>query len=791
MVPAFKNFQTGSTILRWAGYGLLGFVLCLIYSPALHGGFLWDDNAWTSDLAQVTQDWQGLWRMWSEPAILQQFYPVTGTSFWLDRQLWGAWTLPYHVENLLLHGLSAVLLWKLLSRLEIPGAALAAAIFALHPVMVESVAWITQRKNVLSLVFLLGGLLAYHKGIRRQGEEEKDCPHPVWVVLGMVLGVLALLSKITAFVFVPAVVLMIGWQHGQPRWKQCILPLWPLLVVTLVLGTLIAWLETHHVGAQGKDFSTPFAQRCITAGRAFWFYPAKLLWPQDLCFIYPDWRAAPFRAWHWLPAISAVMVLAGVAWSRWRGVASAVWFYALAVFPVLGFMDTYAARYSPVWDHWGYVPSLGIIVLVSALLAKTASSFLRHRWLRCAAAALLLSTLGLLSWQHCHAFRDMETLWRTTLAINPDCWLAHNNLGTLLPPQEALLHYQKSAELRPDYAQAWHNLGSTLVQTGDPERALEPLAKALGLEPLFTEGWIDSGVALLRLARPAEAGAKFQRALEIDPKAARAESGLALALLQAGKVEEALQHASRAVELAPAFAEAQNNLGTVLLAAGRHEEAGRAHAEAVRLAPDAATFAFNLGNLLLQQGRLAEAREHFEVTVRLQPDLADAHYNLGYLALRDDRVPAALEHLREAVRLRPGHVSSRSSLALALMKGGAAAEAVREYEAALQTDPRLLSALNNLAWIRATAPEAALRDGARALELAERAMGVSGGRDASVLKTLAAAQAESGRFDEALRSARQAQDIAQKQGAAELAASVQECVRLFESGKPCRDEAIR
>lgn len=797
IVPASKDFHARSAVLGW---GLLGMVLFLVYSPALQGGFLWDDSAWTTDLAQVTQDWRGLWRIWSEPTVLQQYYPVTGTSFWLDRQLWGDWTLPCHVENLLLHALSAFLLWRLLRRLEIPGAALAGAVFALHPMMVESVAWITERKNVLSMVFLLGGLLAWEKAENGHAENPSDGHFSFRLsafrfskghALAFLLCTAALLSKITAFVFVPAVVLMTWRRHGKLRWRQCIPPLLPMLVVTLALGLLIVWLETHHVGAQGKDFSATFAQRCLTAGRAFWFYPAKLLWPQDLCFIYPDWRAEPFQAWHWLPAVAAFLVLVGVAWSRWRGVTAAVWFYALAVFPVLGFMDTYAARYSPVWDHWGYVPSLGIIVLVSALLAKAGAHLLRHTWMMNAAAALLLSVLGFLSWRHSHDFRDMETLWRATLARNPECWLAHNNLGTLLPPHEALPHYQKSTALRPDYAQAWQNMGSAWVETGDPARALEALEKALALEPLFAEAWINSGVALLRLARPAEAIIKFQRALEIDPKAARAESGLGLALLQTGKIEEALQHAEKAVEIAPAFAEAQNNLGTVLLAAGRPDDAIRAYAEAVRLPPDVALYHFNLGNALLQQERLTEAREQFEAAVRLQPGHADARYNLGYLALREDRVAAALDHLREAVRLRPDHVSSRSSLALALMKSGAAAEAVKEYEAVLQTDPRLLSALNNLAWICATAPAAGLRDGVRALYLAQRANEVSGGSNPGVLKTLAAARAEGGQFDEALQVARQAEGIARQQGATELAVSIQECIRLFEAGQPCRDEAIR
>ena len=260
--------------------------------------------------------------IWFQPTALQQYYPLTGTTFWLDYQLWKFWTLPYHVENVLLHALAALLFWRLLLRLQVPGAWLAAALFALHPVMVESVAWITERKNVLSLVLYLGALLAYLRyaqgvtgggwrvaggtpsqclgaadrshAARVTGHGSRDTRHStLFYGLAFVLFLCALLAKTTTF-SLPAVILLIGWwKRGQIRWRADVLPTLPFFALALGLCAVTAWLEKYHVGAQGSDFALTFPQRCLIAGRAFWFYLGKLLWPANLCFVYPRWQPDP------------------------------------------------------------------------------------------------------------------------------------------------------------------------------------------------------------------------------------------------------------------------------------------------------------------------------------------------------------------------------------------------------------------------------------------------------------------------------------------------------------------
>ena len=321
----------------WQG-GLIVLLVFLAYLPALRGGFVWDDDSWTTRIIGLLRNTSGLRLIWFQPTALQQYYPLTGTTFWLDYQLWQFWTTPYHVENVLLHALAALLFWRLLLRLRVPGAWLASALFALHPVMVESVAWITERKNVLSLVFYLGALLAYLRYAQRVTSDEwrvaSGSPLPdfrlrpasarqagaaggshasrvtrlpdevppggtkaghasLFYGLAFVLFLGALLAKTTTF-SLPAAILLIGWwQRGQIRWRADVLPTLPFFALALGLCAVTAWLEKYHVGAEGPDFALTFPQRCLVAGRAFWFYLGHLFWPANLCFVYPRWQPNP------------------------------------------------------------------------------------------------------------------------------------------------------------------------------------------------------------------------------------------------------------------------------------------------------------------------------------------------------------------------------------------------------------------------------------------------------------------------------------------------------------------
>jgi len=476
------------------------FFFCLIlvlaalfaYFPSLSGKFVWDDDSWTTGISGLLTDTSGLRLMWFHPTALQQYYPLAGTTFWIDYQLWGFRPLPYHVENVLLHASAAILFWRLLRRLQVPGAWLAGFIFALHPVMVESAGWITERKNVLSLVLFLGALLAYGR-FNSIWQEENSPGTRVsqprrWIAyaLAFILFIAALLAKTTAF-SLPAVILLIGWlKRGRLRWRADIVPTLPFFGMSIGLCLVTAWLEKNHVGASGPEWVIPFPERCLIAGRAFWFYLGKLFWPVNLCFVYPRWQLNAGLWWQWLYPVSAAGVLLGLWLARekiGRGPAAAVFYFVGTLFPVLGFLNAYFMRFSFVCDHWVYLSSLGLIALAAGLVARTAEH------LRCPAVlygcGAVLPVLGILTWRQCGTYADVETLWRDTLARNPGAWMAHYNLGRMLQTSdritEAKEHYEQALRFNPDCDEAQNNLAWLLVtlspaEGGDPVRAL-PLAR--------------------------------------------------------------------------------------------------------------------------------------------------------------------------------------------------------------------------------------------------------------------------------------------------------------------------
>ena len=548
---------------EWLKGLLLVVAVFLAYQPALQGKFVWDDDSWTTKLSGLLGDWSGLWLMWCKPTALQQYYPLTGTTFWLDYQFWGFRPLPYHVENVLLHAFAALLFWQLLRRLQVPGAWLAGAILALHPVMVESVGWITERKNVLSLPLFLGALLAYGRFTRFW----KADPDPAsaadhsptrcrWAyALSFLLFLAAMLAKATAF-SLPAVILLIGWwKRGRIRWRADVLPTLPFFALALGLGLGTAWLEKNHVGATGPEWTIAFPERCLIAGRALWFYVGKLFWPANLCFVYPRWHldAGSFR--QWIYPVAAIGMLLALWFGRariGRGPAAAVYYFVGTLFPVLGFMNAYFMRYSYVWDHWAYLSSLGLIALASALIVR-AVEFLRAPAVLYGLAAIVLPVLAMLTCQQCGMYADKETLWRVTIDRNPDNWLAYNNLGSNVllkgKADEAMTFFQTALEIQPDNLFA-HTSRPRSFSKGTRGRGDHPYRKALE-KPRYGEAHDNLGNALVQKGQVDEATAQLQKAIEIDPEYARAHNNLGDALLQKGRVDEAITSIRKPWKLTP------------------------------------------------------------------------------------------------------------------------------------------------------------------------------------------------------------------------------------------------
>jgi tetratricopeptide (TPR) repeat protein len=633
------NFWERFSKHQWARRGILCapivVAVILAYLPALRGGFVWDDDAWTTGISGLLRDFSGLWVVWRHPAALPQYYPLTGTTFWIDYQLWGFWTTPYHVENVLLHALAALLFCRLLLRLQLPGAWLAAALFALHPVMVESVAWITERKNVLSLVLYLAALLAYLR--YAQGVSSVRCQvsrtdsilsrftfHVSrFYGLALVLFLGALLAKTTAF-SLPAVILLLAWwQRGGLRWRADVLPTLPFFALSISLCLVTAWLEKNHVGAQGSDFDLSWPQRCLVAGRVPWFYLGQLFWPANLCFVYPRWQPDPGVWWQWLYPAGTV----GGLFALWlmrgrigRGPVTALFYFVGTLFPLLGFMNAYFMRYSFVCDHWVYLSSLGVLALVAALVVR-AAEYVRKPMAIYGFAVVVLPVLGILTWRQAGAYRDMETLWRNTLAKNPECWMAQNNLGALLfgrgKPAEAETLYRAALQLNPGYAEAHSNLGTALATQGKLAEAIEYFDRALQLKPDYAEGHYNLGIALAA-----------QR-----------------------KWAEAIQHYEWALQLKPNYVDALYNLGTTLAAQGKLAEAIEYFDRVLQLKPDYAGAHFNLGTALAIQGKPAEAIEHFNRVLQLKPDYAGAHFNLGLALAGQGKSAEAVQQFQQALIL--------------------------------------------------------------------------------------------------------------------------------------------
>jgi protein O-mannosyl-transferase len=734
--PDPKNVTRNQAVLKnaWrarsAGAVLIILLTVLAYLPALSGKFVWDDDSWTTSISGLLQDVSGLGRMWSQPTALQQYYPLSGTTFWVDYHLWGFWPLPYHVENLLLHVLAALLFWGLLRRLQVPGAWLAGALFALHPVMVESVAWITERKNVLSLVLYLGALLAYGRFSRFWKEENGSAPAPSvpaprgWVAYGLafILFAAALLAKATAF-SLPAVILLIGWwKRGRIRWRRDVLPTLPFfgVAVGLCLGT--AWLEKNHVGAQGPEWVISFPERCLIAGRALWFYTGKLFWPANLCFIYPRWQLNSSSWWQWLYPASAVGTLLTLWLARGRigrGPMAAALFFAGTLFPVLGFMNAYFMRYSFVCDHWTYLSSLGFIALTAGLVTRVAGQF-RAPALLHGFATVVLVTFAMLTWRECGKYAGLETLWRDTLTKNPGAWLAHNNLGMVLRKQgkipEAIAHYEQALQLNPTYALAHNNLG--------------------------------------------------------------------VALKQMGKIEEAMQQYEQALQLKPDYAEARDNLGNALRATGRVTEAVEQYEQVLRLQPDSAEAHYNLAIALGQQGKIEDAIGHYKQALRINPDFFEARCNLGGILMRQGRIPEAFEQYNEAVGIRPDSAEAHNNLAIALVQQGKLEEAIKHYEQALHIRPDYPEAQNGLAWQLATLGPGEGGDPVRAVALAERACDLTGYQVPGDIDTLATAYAAAGRFNDAITTAQKALELARAAGQSQLVGEIETRLQLYRDGQP-------
>ncbi len=660
-------------LLAPAALLLISIVTVLVYLPAMNGKQIWDDDAHITkpDLQSV----RGLSRIWFEVGATQQYYPLLHSAFWLEHKLWGDSVLGYHLVNVLWHLISITLLYLILKRLKIPGALLATAIFALHPVMVESVAWISEQKNTLSAVFYLSAMLVYLEFDQSRRRSQ--------YLIALGLFVLGLLTK-TVIATLPAALLVIfWWQRGSLSWKRDILPLLPLFLLGAAAGILTAWVERKLIGAEGAGFELSFLDRGLLAGRVIWFYLSKLVWPANLIFIYPRWEIDPAVWWQWLFPVATLGLLA-LLWSmrhRARGPLAGWLLFVGTLAPVLGFVNVFPFIYSFVADHFQYLASLGMIVLASAGIALGLKRLPQPaRKLSVAFCVFLVAVLSVLTWRQSGMYADGITLFQTTLDRNPDCWMAHNNLGVQFYAkndlQQALEHYRASLQINPMNPAARTNLGAALAEQGRLPEAIEQFQAALQLSPTFIGAHSNLGIALAKLGRLPEAIQSFEAVLSYTPDDVQAINNLAVALTNSNRCPEAIDLLQRAVRLQPDKAESYRNLGNALARGGKTPEAIKQYQHAVQLDPNHAEAHYHLALLLDDSGKEDEAISHFEQTVRLTPNVADIQNRFANLLRKTGQNKKAIEHYQAALLLVPNSAGIYANLAQALAAVGRTDEAI-------------------------------------------------------------------------------------------------------------------
>lgn len=530
-----RNGNPARTTSRdtWLGLLLLT-VIVLAYSPALTGGYVWDDDAHVTRTA--LRSWDGLRSIWFNLHATQQYYPLLHSAFWLEARLWGDEVLGYHLVNILLHYSAASLIVVLCQKLEIKGAWIAGFIFALHPVHVESVAWISEQKNTLSLVFYLLAVITYVRFDHRRSANT--------YAAALFLFVCALLTK-TVTATLPATLLVIfWWKRGRIDWRRDVGPLLPWFALAAAGGLFTAWVEHHIIGAEGAEFNLGAVERLLLAGRVVCFYFWKLIWPVDLIFSYPHWDVSAGAAWQYLFTGGIVALTALLWWlrTRTRAPLASLLIFGGSLFPVLGFINVYPFRYSYVADHFQYLASIAIIVPVAAMLAllrQRAPTPVGRRAVRLGVVALV-AVLTVLTWQQSRMYRDAETLYRVTIDRNPDSWMAHNNLGRILSRgtrrmPEAIQHFEAVLRVKPNHARAHYSLAVDEYLTGRPLDAVPHFEQVLVLEPgnvlLAANSHLLLGKILMHVAgRLPEAVRHLQEAVRLRPDDAEARDALGVAV---------------------------------------------------------------------------------------------------------------------------------------------------------------------------------------------------------------------------------------------------------------------
>ncbi|HEY7087369.1 MAG TPA: tetratricopeptide repeat protein [Tepidisphaeraceae bacterium] len=716
------------------GAVILVAVTLLAYARTFQSGFVWDDNYYVTE-NPLLKNWDGLRRIWvdviPDPSTyaLPQYYPMTHTSFWLEYHLWGLNPTGYHAVNLTLHICNAMLIWLLLRKLSVPGAWLAAILFAVHPINVESVAWVAERKNVLCLLFYLSSLYVYlrYAGVIRGREKvaltapaDSKSPQIEWFtlpddpqrlyMLAVVLFLCALFSKTIASSMPAAALLIIWWKRGGKLTRDDILPALPLLVVGAAMGMLTAYMERVRVGIAERPEDWQYAPtmlgqlaaRCIIAGRVIWFYVAKILLPYPLSFNYTRWTIDPSSPVQYLGAVAVIVVVALLVLYRKKlgnGPLVAVLFFNGTLFPALGFMNVWPMRYSFVADHFVYISMIGLIALVAALLVR----YLSLEALTGVAVAAVVLYFGL-TYSHAQIFQNPRTLWfETWKQSGRTSWMAANNYGELLRehgrPEDldgAQLWFEEVLKLKPNHPEARLNLARIAAERARMgERYIAWLATTRPTTQQATPATTAPTTQQITDSYE-QAILWYKDAYTVQPNFTLPRVELGKLLISLGREDEAMEQFRKTVEIHPRDSDAHFHLGMLLLKRDKTKQAVDHLISAVELEPDSLVAHENLGLALLQQGRLEDGLAQWAEVMRLDPTNPYWPNKFGARMLLAGEYGKAIEYLQRALQLDPMNVPAITNYGIAAVKSGFPAEGQKLFERALTLDPKFEPAKENL-----------------------------------------------------------------------------------------------
>jgi protein O-mannosyl-transferase len=895
---------------------LLGALTLALYWPITHYSFIgYDDPDYVTDNPRVQSglSWANVaWAVRTGHA--SNWHPLTWLSHMADVQLFGLNPGRHHLTSLALHLLNTLLLFLLLQRLTgaVWRCALVAALFAWHPLHVESVAWVAERKDVLCTFFFLLTLAAYMRYVEtRRGERGKrkarsreqgagggelgegrrenragsEMPvaritnrasritPPIFYCLSLLLFALGLMSK-PMLVTLPFLLLLLDYwpldrfqikdQRSKIKNFLCLLSE-KLPFLSLAIASSIITLRVQNQGgtiSSLQEYTLP--GRMANAVASYLRYLGSTVWPADLAVFYPHpaiSHLGQWPAWEVWAGAALLVALSALALLRlrpqpWFAVG---WFWYLGtLLPVIGIIQVGSQAMA---DRYTYIPLIGIFIIGTWAVAEFLSARPLSKFVGVGLGVGLVVALFVVAQKQVRFWEDDFSLFNHALTVNERNAPAHAILGTAFgrlgkyglglaharaavradpsyagawhtlgdldnavgKPQDALRDYQTALRFNPDLAYTWFRLAYVCSTVGKPQDAVQDYQAVLRLNPNLVPAHFNLGAVFWSLGRHREALAEFAAAVQLQPNSpenrctfgtALADDGkpveaavqlaeavrlrpgylealLALAgvLARNGKLEQAQARLQEVVRLRPADPEVRLAIGSTLQMAGRTNEAATAFAEALRLNPAFSTELMESAKALVNQGQLEAASSRFTLALGLRPDNADAHLRFGLVLAQRGKLDEAVSHLRDSVRLAPG-AESHYHLGLVLAMQGKLPEAAANYQLALRANPDSSAALNDLAWIRATAPQAELRDGAQAVRLAEHACELTGGKNTGFLSTLAAAYAEAGRFPEAIQTAERAQALSLAGGDQTAAQAAEARLSLYRAGKPFRQSVV-